>query len=413
MTSAPPTIAHVLHRLHSAGAEVLAAELARRLRERFRFVFFCLDEVGPLGQRLMGEGFKVVDLRRRPGVDWRVARRLAREVERYGVDLLHAHQYTPFCYAALARRWGTGHEPRLLFTEHGRHYPDGRRWRRVFANRLLLKRGDRVTAVGRFIRQALTDYEAIDERRIRVIYNGIDPDAFPCGDAGRAARAEARRALGIRDGESVILQVARFHPVKDHATAIRAFVRVLEEGRVTPSGVRVSSFSQGGSVHGPGHGPGHEPADTWRHRDARLVLVGDGEEGAAIRGLVEQFGLGGRVQFLGARDDVPSLLPAADVFLLTSLSEGISITLLEAMAAGLPIVATQVGGNPEVVEHGYNGLLAQRGDDAGLANNLLTLLRDPHLRQRMGDAGRARLLERFTRQQMHDGYARVYEQALR
>ena len=106
-------------------------------------------------------------------------------------------------------------------------------------------------------------------------------------------------------------------------------------------------------------------------------------------------------------------MAAADLFLLTSLSEGISVTLLEAMAAALPIVATDVGGNSEVVVHGQTGLLAPRGDADGLAQAIVTLLRDPAERQAMGQAGRRRLLEQFTQQQMHDRYAQFYDQMLR
>lgn len=382
---ARPTVAHVLHRLHLAGAEVLAADLARRLRERYRFVFFCLDEIGPLGHRLEGEGFKVVDLRRRPGVDLRVARRLRRECDRYGVDLLHAHQYTPFFYAAMSRRWGMGDEPKVLFTEHGRHYPDERKLRRVIANRLLLKDTDRVTAVGEFIRQALAENEGIEERRIDVIHNGIDPDGFGRSGITRPFVAEptqdrraARGLMGVDDDTPVVLQVARLHPVKDHATALRAFERVVQE-MTSPT----------------------------------LVLVGDGGERANIERLIRELDLGERVRLLGVREDVARLLPGADVFLLSSVSEGISVTLLEAMAAELPIAATAVGGNPEVVDHAMTGLLSPRGDEAELAKNLLTLLRDPGLRARMGAAGRARLIEQFTQERMHAGYARVYDAMLR
>lgn len=371
-----PTIAHVVHRLHRAGAEVLAADLSRKLASRYRFVFLCLDEIGPLGQQLLQEGFRVVDLRRRPGVDLRVGTRIARAVRRHGIDLLHAHQYAPFFYAAMGRRLGLGDDPPIVFTEHGRHYPDGRSAKRCLANRVLLKRTDRVTAVGGFVRDALVANEGIRPERhaIEVIYNGIDPQLH-AGYVGHEARRAARDAMGVGATALVVLQVARFHPVKDHATAITAFKRVAD----------------------------NEPA-------ARLVLVGDGPERGRIESLVGELGLAERVRFLGVREDVAALLPGAEVFMLSSLSEGISVTLLEAMAARLPIVATEVGGNPEVVEHRLTGLLSARGDADGLAQNLLLLLHDPALRKRMGDAGHRRLLARFTQEKMHAGYAKLYDE---
>ena len=119
-----PTIAHVLHRLDLAGAEVLVSNLARAYQNRFRFVFLCLDGTGPLGRNLSRDGFEVVDLRRRPGLDWRVARRLAQVATRCRVALFHAHQYTPFVYASASRLLMRIQRTRalpMLFTEHGRH----------------------------------------------------------------------------------------------------------------------------------------------------------------------------------------------------------------------------------------------------------------------------------------------------
>ena len=146
--------------------------------------------------------------------------------------------------------------------------------------------------------------------------------------------------------------------------------------------------------------------------EAVLVLVGDGDERGACEALVRNLDIENNVKFLGVRTDVPRLMSAADVFMLSSLSEGISVTLLEAMAARLPIATTDVGGNPEVVAHNDSGLLSPRGDAQGLGEHLTRLLGDPALRQTMGTAGHLRLLAQFTQQQMHDGYAKVYDKML-
>jgi L-malate glycosyltransferase len=368
-----PTLGHVLHRLDRAGAEVLASALSRRLRDRYRFVFLCLDGVGPLGEQLADEGFAVLDLKRRPGLDLSVARRIRQAVVDHRIDLLHAHQYTPFFYAALSRRLSTS--PPILFTEHGRHYPDQRKIKRILANRLLLKSSDRVTAVGRFVKRALIDNEGIAQSRIEVIHNGIDPADFPAADPD--SRARARATLGIDESCPLIMQVARFHPVKDHDTAVRAFALVTE---------KISN--------------------------ARLCLIGDGEQRQALEAMSAELAIHDHVLFTGVRADVTDLLPAADLFVLSSLSEGISVTLLEAMAVGLPIVATEVGGNPEVVEHDVTGLLSPRSDFRALAENLTALLQDPARRKAFGDAGRARLLERFTQDRMHRGYINLYAKLL-
>jgi L-malate glycosyltransferase len=368
-----PTLGHVLHRLDRAGAEVLASALSRRLRDRYRFVFLCLDGVGPLGEQLADEGFAVLDLKRRPGLDLSVARRIRQAVVDHRIDLLHAHQYTPFFYAALSRRLSAS--PPILFTEHGRHYPDQRKIKRVLANRLLLKSSDRITAVGHFVKRALIDNEGIAQSRIEVIHNGIDPADFPPADPD--SRARARATLGIGENCPLVMQVARFHPVKDHETAMRAFALVTE-----------------------------------KIPNARLCLIGDGEQRQALEAMSAELAIHDHVLFTGVRADVTDLLPAADLFVLSSLSEGISVTLLEAMAVGLPIVATEVGGNPEVVEHDVTGLLSPRSDFRALAENLTTLLQAPARCKAFGDAGRARLLERFTQERMHRGYINLYAKLL-
>ena len=364
-------VGHVLHRLDRAGAEVLAADLARKLGDRYGFVFLCLDGAGALGEQLASEGFTVVDLQRRPGLDRAVAKRIRGAVKKHGIGLLHAHQYTPFFYSALSRRLGS--TPPILFTEHGRHYPDERKLKRVMANRWLLKPDDRVTAVGRFVADALIRNEGIEAARVRVIHNGIDPDDFP--PTGAQSRAVARGLLGVDEDTPVVMQVARFHKVKDHGTAARAFAKVAE-----------------------------------RFSNARLCLIGDGPQRAAIEALIGELGIHSHVQFMGVRNDIATLLPGADVFMLSSVSEGVSVTLLEAMSTGLAIAATDVGGNGEVVEHGETGLLSPRGDAEALGANLNTLLMDDERRQTMGVAGRARLLEDFTQERMHGAYAEVYGQ---
>lgn len=386
-TPARPVIAHVLHRLQVAGAEVLAADLSRRLREHFHFVFFCLDGVGPLGETLRGEGFEVLDLGRKPGVDLSVARRIRKEAARRGVGLFHTHQYTPMFYAAASRMPPATliprRRPRILFTEHGRHYPDVRSGKRVFFNQYLLSRNhqiDRVTAVGAFVKQALVNNEGLAAERIEVIYNGIDPARFDVTDH-EAVRSETRRELGLAPGQPVLLQVARFHPVKDHATALHAFAHVLNDWGSAAAEAR--------------------PV---------FLLAGEGDKRQELEAMIRSLKIENNVRFLGVRHDVPRLMAATDVFVLSSLSEGISVTLLEAMGCGVPIAATNVGGNGEIVEHELNGLLSPRADPRRLADNILAMLRDPAMLHRMGEAARKRLLVRFTQDQMHRRYAELYSQ---
>ncbi|HAI13531.1 MAG TPA: glycosyl transferase family 1 [Phycisphaerales bacterium] len=366
-----PVIGHVLHQLAYAGAEVLAAALARQLADRYQTVFLCLDGLGKLGEALQSEGFRVVELGRKPGIDLAVSRRIKQAVKEHGIDLLHAHQYTPFFYASLSRKLGS--KPPLLFTEHGRHYPDQRKLKRVIANKFLWRQHDRATAVGRFVARALVSNEGFPRADVQVIYNGIDPDTFMLPNQ-QQLRYRMRDELKLTEDQPVILQVARFHPVKDHATSIKAFSHVVEQ---LPNAV--------------------------------LLLAGDGQDKPVMQALAKQLGVADHVRFLGVRTDIPHLMTAADAFVLSSLSEGISVTLLEAMASGVPICTTDVGGNGEIVEHTVTGLLSPRQDAKALGANLVQMLIDPPLRQKFVDASRRKLLAQFNQQQMHDAYTKLYD----
>ncbi len=368
-----PVIAQVLHRLYLAGAEVLSADLARNLSDRFRFVFICLDAIGLLGDQLIAEGFEVLNLKRHPGIDWSVARCMGNLVRGRRIALLHAHQYTPFFYAAAGRRLM---RTPILFTEHGRHYPDQRKIRRVLANKLLLRRCDRVTSVGRFVKQSLVDYEGFPAHRIETVYNGVDIDRFDW-KGNQELRGAARRALELPPDQQVVLQVARFHPVKDHQLAVRAFARVVS-----------------------------------KNKRAVLLLAGAGAGREAIEDLVQALGINDHVRFLGVQSDIPQIMAAADVFMLSSLSEGISVTLLEAMASGLPVAATDVGGNGEVVVEGKTGVLSPRGNAEMLSKNLMALLDNVNMRISMGQAAQQRVRKCFAQEQMHSRYATLYQEML-
>lgn len=372
MTDPRPVICQLVHTLNVGGAEVLAGNLARRLRDRYRFVFLCLDELGPGADQLRDEGFTVEVIGRRPGLDWRCPLRLAARWRHHNVELVQAHQYTPFFYALLARL--RNRRPPVVFTEHGRHFPDFPRPKRKVANRLLMEKRDRVVAVGRSVKQALIDNEGIPGRKIEIILNGIDTDRFA---PSPATREKVRAELGVGPRGYLVLMVARLDPIKDHLTAIRACTRAAD---VVPG--------------------------------LRLVLVGDGPERPAIEAFVREHRLEGLVELLGTRSDVARLLPAADTLLLTSVSEGIPLTVIEAMAAGLPVVSTDVGSVADVVSHGVTGLLAPARDDATLADHLARLGRAPVLRVAMGDQGRARAVAEFSEAAMAERYADLIDAAL-
>lgn len=371
-TARQATVCQVLHSLTVGGAEVLAARLARGLGDRYRFVFACLDDIGPLGDKLRDEGFVVELIGRRPGFDIRCVRRLAAFMRQQHVDLIHAHQYTPFFYCRAPGVLRS--RPPVLFNEHGRFHPDYPSRKRMVFNRLALRRKDRVVSVGESVRRALIANEGIPARRIDVIYNGVDLARY---SQTPTERAEVRRELGLNEEEFVVMQVARLDVIKDHPTAIRAMEHVCGE-----------------------------------HPDARLLIVGDGPERARIEREVNRRRLDSEIRLLGERSDVARLLAAADCFLLTSVSEGIPVTLIEAMGAALPVVATDVGGVGEVVKHGLTGILAPSGSDLEISAGLKALVQQPTKAAAFGQAGRSRALELFTERAMHDAYDSAYREML-
>jgi L-malate glycosyltransferase len=370
MSEAKTTVCQLLLSLELGGAELLAARLARCLQHDFRFVFVCLEAVGRLGEELREDGFPVYFLEKPPGVDWGAIHRLKGLLRREGVDLVHAHQYGPFFYGAMARL--PFRHPPVLLTEHGRHYPDRARRGHFAVNRMLLGGRDRLVGVGEHVRLALINNEGFPSRRVGVLHNGIDTAALAQVTDDRAA---VRRELGIDAGDYVILQAARLQPVKDHATAVRAIARV------------VSSEDR-----------------------ARLLLAGDGPRAGQIDSLIDQLHLGSHVRRLGVRSDVSRLLGASDAVLLSSVSEGIPLCVIEGMAAGLPVVATRVGGVPEIIEDGRSGLLVPAGDDETMAERILRLATNPALGRQLGQAGRARAQALFSQETMTTGYARMYRE---
>lgn len=364
-------VGFLLHVMQVAGAEMLVAQTIRQLRHAIKPTIFCLDAIGPLGEQLQAEGVEVLCLHRKPGRDWGLGKRLAAVANERQIDVMHAHQYTPFFYAALARLYGRARF-RLILTEHGRHYPDVVSPLRRTLNRTLLSRyADIVNACCRFSADALAQNDGFRRIPVEVIENGIQFDRYQ----SQPDRSALRRQLGLDSNRRYIATVARFHPVKDHDSLIRAFAQL-----------------------------------TSQYDDLDLLLVGDGTLREQLTSLVKSLGIENRVHFLGVRSDVPDILQAVDIFALTSLCEAASLTLLEAMAAGLPVVVTDVGGNPEIVRQGLDGFLAPRQAVDEIAQAIKKLLDDPEQARQMGISGRERVKEHYTLDRTITRYHQLYRQ---
>jgi L-malate glycosyltransferase len=364
-----PQLAHVVLGLPFGGTEILVERMLRTPPPGFTVSCLCLDRIGEVGERLLKDGIKVTLLQRKPGFDSGLPGRIARQAALDGIDVIHCHQYTPFFYGSMARLF----RPRLklIFTEHGRFHPDLPSPKRRVFNALMQGRADSITAVSPAVKQALIDVEGFAPKRIEVVYNGI---AFP---PAREDKAALRARLRLDPDAFHFILCSRFDPIK--------WIPGLLEALRKASDV---------------------------HPALRLILVGDGVEKEAILAKRKALGLEQAVIMPGFQNNVSDWLRASDAFVLCSLNEGTSVSLIEAMAAGLPAVATRVGGNPYVVEEGETGLLVPPSNPAALAEGLLALASAPERARAMGAQARIRYEARFLPARMDATYGAMYRRAL-
>jgi glycosyltransferase involved in cell wall biosynthesis len=360
---APPRVLQVVLSLHPGGTERLVVDLVTRLHDVSPMAVCCLDDRGRWGEDLAARGIGVTALGRAPGFHPLLARRVAGAARAHGATVVHAHHYSPFVYGAVARLFGSG--AGVVFTEHGRLSDAGPSPKRRTANRVLAPMAARVFAVSENVRTHLVG-EGFAPEAVGVIYNGIDIGPPP----PPGTRARIRAALGAGEAACVVGTIARLDAVKDLGTLIGA-IAAADDARV------------------------------------HLVVVGDGDERAPLAQRAAGLGVAGRVHFTGYRDDARDWLAGCDIYANSSISEGVSLTILEAMAAGLPIVATAVGGTPEVVDGSCARLVPAR-DPRALARALLELTTDPGLRRALGAAARQRVQARFTIDRMVQDYSTVY-----
>jgi glycosyltransferase involved in cell wall biosynthesis len=327
----------------------------------------CLDEAGEWGEALRRDGFSVTVLNRQPGFSPSLGRRLAEVAARSGATVLHCHHYSPFVYGMIASFW---RPMKVVFTEHGRLSGGPPSPKRRLVNYALSRLTDRVYVVSADLKTHLTG-EGFRAAQIEVVPNGIELGRRP----DYSMRRRARLLLGVEEGVFVVGVVGRLDPVKDLPTLLRA--------------ARLCADADPG---------------------IRFALAGDGAERPALEAMVARDQLEDVVTLLGHREDARDLLPGFDLYVNSSVFEGVSLTILEAMAAGLPVVATRVGGTPEVVLDGSTGVLVPARNVDALAAAILDIRRDPARGALLGDAGRARVESEFSIDRMVDRYASVYRE---
>lgn len=360
--------------LRVGGLERVVVNLARGLHgPQWRVVVICLEEGGEFVTELEQSGIVVHVIHKKPGVDWTAIRRLAQLLRQENAAIVHTHNPAPHFHGVMASMLASF--PIRVHTKHGRNYPDDPK--KVRVNRVLSWLTDAIVPVSDNACDVALQIEHVNPRKIHRIWNGVDTELY-CPNAHHSAlNALSAEALAKADLHPAIGTVARLSPEKDQKTMLAAFRLVANE-----------------------------------IRDARLVFVGDGPCMAELRDTAVKLGIGDRVDFLGQRSDIPAVLNTFSLFTLTSTTEGISMTILEAMATGLPVVATDAGGNREIVNPPECGVIVPVGDPRALADAYLALLRDPVQRAQMGVVARARMVGYFSLQQMTRQYTELYTELL-
>ena len=390
--TAAPLVAHIIHRLDIGGMENGLVNLINQMPPHaYRHAIICMTDYTAFSERLQRTDVGLYALHKREGKDLGVHGRLWRLLRQLRPDIVHTRNLgtleTQFTAAAAGVR-------ARVHGEHGWDVGDtdglNRRNRRL--RRLVRPLVGQYIGLSRHQMGYLAEQIGVPRARLNQIYNGVDTQRFhpPASRDDRRALLPpgfaSPHALSHEPSHAppqtlIIGAVMRMQAVKAPVELARAFIHLRA--------LRPEAFAR-----------------------LRLLLVGDGPLREAVAARLAEAGVADQVWLPGARDDVPELMRAMDLFVVPSLAEGICNTILEAMASGLPVIATEVGGNPDLVQAGVTGSLVPAADPEALAGALAGYLSDPERRQREGQAARARAERDFSLAAMVQGYLRVYDKAL-
>lgn len=363
------SVMHITYDMRIGGTEMVIKNLIEGFdNHSFSMSIFCIEEpLGPWGEMLASAGIPIVTHARQPGFDKRLIKSIRQHIREHNIDIIHCHQYTPWIYGVIA---ALGLKTRVIFTEHGRFYPDFGTWKRKLVNPWLAKVTDAMTAISQATKQALIIHENLPEADIEVIYNGIKPVEMP-------VEVHAfRKSLCIDEDKIVLGTIARFDPIKNHLMMLKAFKECLD-----------------------------------KDLNAVLLMVGDGEMREAIETLIEELSISHAVILTGYQPQPAEYLAVMDLFLLSSFSEGTSMTLLEAMSLGKPCVVTDAGGNKEVIENEVNGLVVNNDDQHAFSSAIMQITNDRNLYDYFSQQAKQRFTRQFSVESMCQAFERLYNSA--
>jgi glycosyltransferase involved in cell wall biosynthesis len=365
-------VAHSVLALDVGGLERIVLDLVRcGRRSGQRVSVICIERPGTLAAEAERLGAQVISLDKPPGRKPEAIRTALDALRELTPDVIHTHQVGALWYLGRAARLA-GHLP-VVHTEHGNHIALSPGIRARLRTRLLMRDGARFAdyfcCVSADIANAVQRWWTVPRDKVRVVLNGIDTAPF----VNLPQPHEARSALGLEPGGPVIGTVGRLSEVKQQWMLIKATARLRA-----------------------------------RFPDVRLLIVGDGPERQNLTQRAAEAGIADRVVFAGYQAEPQRFLAAMDVFALTSRSEGFPVSLLEAWAAGRPVVCSAVGGIPAAVTTGEDGLLFPRGDEGALVSALERVLQDEALAHRFGERGREKVTAKYSLERMASEYDALY-----
>lgn len=357
-------VMHVILTLGVGGAEQLVYRMVTSCTDANRPVVCCLLFLGELGEQLKREGGSVYCRNHNGGMDFGIISWLKQIIIDEKIDVVHAHTYSPLFYSVPAAKLVGG--VKVVYTEHGRLYPERSNWKHSLINPILALGTDHMVSISESTAKAMNKYDNFPLNRIKVIHNGISiPDIEQKVDF-----LAKKRSLGLAESCRVIGTAARIEEIKNIPMMLRAFQHVLDE---IP--------------------------------DTCLLIAGKGSKEQELKSYAEELGISQKVKFVGLRNDLWEIYQIMEIFLLSSFTEGISVTLLEAMASGVPAVVTDVGGNSEVVVDEVTGCLVPLNDDGAMAKSIVELLKNRE--KSLGYAAGAK--ERVANDFSFDGMMKSYE----
>ena len=373
-----PLVVHLIYKLDFGGLETLLVECVNRMpADKYRHAIVCLTDYTAFSKKITRADVEIFSLNKKPGLGldthiaiWKLFRKLK-------PSILHTYNLSAIEYTLAATLAGV---PIRVHAEHGRDAsdPEGTNWKHNLLRRLLIPFVDYFIPVSNDLQKWLRSRIHVPDAKNILINNGVDTGQFSDKKNNTGLTDVLRKESNFPEDAFIIGTVGRIQDVKNHAGLIDAFILLR---KILPG----------------------------QKERLRLAIIGDGPLFAGLNAKIKEAGIADLVWLPGAREDIATLMQSFSLFAMTSIAEGTPVVILEAMASGLPVVATQVGGIPEVVIDGDTGSLVVAADTAAFAHALASYVLAPHILRDHGDAGRKRVENIYSIEAMLGAYTNLYD----